>query len=418
MTKPSHIIEVKGLTKIFDNAVRAVDGISFAVEEGEILGFLGPNGAGKTTTLNMLATLLRPTSGTATVNGYDILKEPDGVRRSIGFVFQDPTLDIELTGRENLDFHGRIYGLKRDVRQGRIKEMLKVVQLADRADDLVKTYSGGMKRRLEIARGLLHYPKVLFLDEPTLGLDPQTRRVIWEHIQRLNEDHNITIILTTHYTEEADYLCDRIQIIDFGKIVALDTPDRLKARLEGDIVSLTFKDPAAIAKIRPVFEEKDWIRRVDMVVGDNSQAAMSHMMQMMRGTPGGGSLGEVMPGISPGGMMPGASSGYAGGGGKMPKHVEQIMAQGVVGENGELGSNEGPKRLNLLVDDGGHRIPEIVKLVDTIGVVLESVELHKPTLDDVFLSVTGRNIRDEHGSFMETIRRRRIIQAARGRVRG
>ncbi len=403
------IIEVKALTKVFDNEIRAVDGISFTVEEGEILGFLGPNGAGKTTTLNMLATLLRPTSGTATVNGYDILEEPDGVRRSIGFVFQDPTLDDELTGSENLDFHGRIYGLKRDVRQQRIKEMLEVVQLTERADDLVKTYSGGMKRRLEIARGLLHYPKVLFLDEPTLGLDPQTRRAIWEHIQRLNRDENVTIILTTHYTEEADYLSDRIQIIDFGKIVALDTPDELKARLEGDIVSLAFKDQEAIGKIRPVLKEKDWIRRVDTVAGGNNQAAMSHMTQMIQRRSGGGDMGGMMPGMSPGG---------AGRGGKMPKHLQQMLAQSVTGENGQRGRNVGPKRLNLLVDDGGRRIPQIVKLVDGTGVVLESVELHKPTLDDVFLSVTGRNIRDERGSFMETIRRHRILHQARGhRVR-
>jgi len=411
------IIEVKALTKVFDNEVRAVDGISFTVEEGEILGFLGPNGAGKTTTLNMLATLLRPTSGTATVNGYDILEDPDGVRRSIGFVFQDPTLDNELTGSENLDFHGRIYGLKRDVRQQRIKEMLEVVQLTERADDLVKTYSGGMKRRLEIARGLLHYPKVLFLDEPTLGLDPQTRRAIWEHIQRLNQEENVTIILTTHYTEEADYLCDRIQIIDFGKIVALDTPDKLKARLEGDIVSLAFKDPEAITKIRPLLEEKNWIRRVDMVTGGSSQAAMSRMMQMMRRMSGGEDMSGMIPEMSPGGMIPGISPSDADRGGKMPKHMQQMLAQGMAGD--QRGRNGGPKRLNLLVDDGGHRIPEIVKLVDGAGVVLESVELHKPTLDDVFLSVTGRNIRDEQGSFMETVRRQRIVQQARGqRVRG
>jgi len=404
------IVQASNLTKIFNGTIKAVDHVSFEVEKGEILGFLGPNGAGKTTTLNMLSTLLRPTSGGATVNGYDILKEPDAVRRSIGFVFQDPTLDIELTGRENLDFHGRIYGLKRDVREQRIEEMLEVVQLTDRADDFVKTYSGGMKRRLEIARGLLHYPPVLFLDEPTLGLDPQTRHAIWEHIQRLNRDKNVTIILTTHYTEEADYLCNRILIIDLGKIVALDTPDKLKARLEGDVVSLTFKDPAAITKIRPLLEEKDWIRRVDMVAGVNNQAAMSRMMQMMRRMPGAGGMGGMMPGMSPA---------DAGGGGKMPKHVEQMLARGMAGAKGQHGRHGGPKRLNLLVDDGGHRIPEIVKLTDGIGVVLESVELHKPTLDDVFLSVTGRNIREERGSFMETVRRRRIIRHARGqRVRG
>ena len=404
------IIEVKALTKVFDNEIRAVDGISFTVDEGEILGFLGPNGAGKTTTLNMLATLLRPTSGTATVNVHDILAEPDAVRRSIGYVFQDPTLDLELTGRENLDFHGRLYSLKRDVRRQRIEEMLELVQLTDRADDLVKTYSGGMKRRLEIARGLLHHPQVLFLDEPTLGLDPQTRRSIWEHIQRLNQDKNITIILTTHYTEEADYLCDRILIIDFGKIVALDTPDNLKARLEGDIVSLTFKDPAKMVKIRPLLEEKDWIRRISVVASDNSHATMSHMMQMMRGMSGR---------VGIGGMMPGMDSGNVRGGGKMPKRVRQMLAQSMGGEDDQRGLEGGSKRLNLLVDDGGHRIPEIVKLADASEVVLESVELHKPTLDDVFLSVTGRNIRDERGSFMETVRRHRIIREARGhRVRG
>jgi len=408
------IIVAEDLTKIFDKSLVAVDHVSFNVEEGEVLGFLGPNGAGKTTTLNMLSTLLRPTSGTAIVNGHDILKEPDAVRRSIGFVFQDPTLDIELTGRENLDFHGRVYGLKRDVRQQRIEEMLEVVQLTDRADDFVKTYSGGMKRRLEIARGLLHYPKVLFLDEPTLGLDPQTRRAIWEHIQRLNQDENVTIILTTHYTEEADYLCDRIQIIDFGKIVALDTPDKLKARLEGDIVSLAFKDSQSIMKIRPLLEEKDWVRRVDMVTGENNHAVMSRMMQMMRGVSSGGSMSRMIPEMGPGGMVPEMSPSDAVGERKMPKHVQQMLARRFAGENGHHGYDEGSKRLNLLVDDGGHRIPEIVKLIDKTGVVLESVELHEPTLDDVFLSVTGRNIRDERGSFAETMRQHRIIREARG----
>ncbi len=397
------VIETDNLTKHFGTLV-AVDHVSFSVEEGEILGFLGPNGAGKTTTLNMLATLLQPTSGTATVDGHDILKEPDAVRRSIGFVFQDLTLDIELTGQENLDFHGRLYGLKRDVRQQRIKEMLEIVQLTDRADDFVKNYSGGMKRRLEIARGLLHYPKILFLDEPTLGLDPQTRRAIWEHIQRLNQDENITIILTTHYTEEADYLCHRIQIIDLGKIVALDTPDKLKARLEGDIVTLAFKEPEAIAKIQPLLKEKEWVRRVDVVAGGNNQTTMSRMMQMMRSMPSGGVIDGMMPGMDP------AS---AGGRGKISKRLHQVLAQGMGGGNGQLGLDEGSKQLNLLVDDGGHRIPEIVKLIDGTGVALESVELHKPTLDDVFLSVTGRHIRDERGSSIESFRRRRIVRQAR-----
>ncbi|MFX0168631.1 MAG: ATP-binding cassette domain-containing protein, partial [Candidatus Hodarchaeota archaeon] len=285
------IIEVKELTKVFNGNLTAVDNISFTVDEGEIFGFLGPNGAGKTTTLNMLATLLRPTNGTAIVNGFDILKEPDNVRRSIGFVFQDPTLDIELTGRENLDFHGRIYGLTKQQRQERIKEILEVVQLTERADVYVKTYSGGMKRRLEIARGLLHYPKVLFLDEPTLGLDPQTRRAIWEYIQRLNREQNVTIILTTHYTTEADYLCNRIQIIDFGKIVALDTTENLKAGLEGDIVSLTFPDAPSAHKLLPVFRNLKWVTAVLPVSATNDHGGIGGIMALMtsmRGRMGSG----------------------------------------------------------------------------------------------------------------------------------
>ena len=403
--KKIKIIEVNGLTKIFDNEVRAVDGISFTVEEGEILGFLGPNGAGKTTTLNMLSTLLKPTSGTAIVNGYDILKDPDAVRRSIGFVFQDPTLDTELTGRENLDFHGRVYGLKQDVIKERIKEMLEVVQLTDRADALVKTYSGGMKRRLEIARGLLHHPKVLFLDEPTLGLDPQTRRAIWEHIERLNQEKNITIILTTHYTEEADYLCHRIQIIDFGKIVALDTAENLKARLQGDIVGLTFKEPAEVLKIRPLLEKIEWIRRIDAVAGENNHATMGRMAQMMSGMPEGLGMGGMVSG------SPSSSNDF--GPSRIPRQVKENIALGMAGVRDQQNLH-GATRLHLLVDNGGHRIPEIVNLVSSSGVVLESVDLHKPTLDDVFLAFTGRSIRDERGSIAETMRQRRIIREARG----
>ncbi len=407
---PINTIEVKELTKTFNGNVKAVDGISFNVKEGEILGFLGPNGAGKTTTLNMLSTLLRPTSGTATINGHDILTEPDAVRRSIGYVFQDTTLDIELTGRENLDFHGRIYGLDRNTRQQRIKELLALVQLTDRADNLVKTYSGGMKRRLEIARGLLHHPKVLFLDEPTLGLDPQTRRSIWEHILRLNQEKNVTVILTTHYTEEADYLCKRILIIDFGKIVVLDTTDNLKARLEGDVVTLLFKDPAAIEIFRPFLESKDWIRKINVVTSGNNYSAMSRMMQIMPGMSSNLGMGGTMPEIASGNIELKK---------KIPKQLQQKSELGIADKNLQFGRDSCSKCLNLLVDNGGHRIPEIVKLADEAEVVLESVELHKPTLDDVFLSVTGRNIRDEEGSFIDMVRRHRIVQQARGRrVRG
>jgi ABC-2 type transport system ATP-binding protein len=403
--RPISIIDVRKLTKVFDNRLTAVDHISFKVEEGEIFGFLGPNGAGKTTTLNMLATLLRPTSGDAIIDGHDILKEPDAVRRSIGFVFQDPTLDTELTGRENLDFHGRIYGLKPEVREKRIKEMLDVVQLADRANELVKTYSGGMKRRLEIARGLLHYPRVLFLDEPTLGLDPQTRTAIWEYIQQLNQKEKVTIILTTHYTDEADHLCDRIQIIDFGKIVALDTAENLKARLQGDVITLSFKEPAMIPKVQQLLQRNTWIRRMDVMGAESNHGGMARMMQMMRGMSGGG-MGGLMPGM--GADAPSAGNPNVKKMKGMPMHAipEGVTPGGVLA---------GATRLNLLVDDGGHRIPEIVKLLDSAGIAVDSVELHKPTLDDVFLSVTGRSIRDERGSMLETMRRNRIIQTARGR---
>lgn len=373
------------------------------MNEGEILGFLGPNGAGKTTTLNILSTLLRPTSGSAKVNGYDILKEPDGVRRSIGYVFQDTTLDIELTGRENLDFHGRIYSIEKDTRKQRIKEVLELVQLTDRADNLVKTYSGGMKRRLEIARGLLHHPKVLFLDEPTLGLDPQTRRSIWEHILMLNQKRNVTIILTTHYTEEADYLCKRILIIDLGKVVALDTPDNLKAHLQGDVVTLLFKDPTKIQDFRPLLENKNWIRRINVIASGNNYSAMSRMEE------------EIPHNFFLGGTMPEIDAKIIDYNRKIPEHVQQNPEQIKTCEAFRLRGKECSNCLNLLVDKGGHRIPEIVKLADEVGVVLESVELRKPTLDDVFLAVTGRNIREQEGSFVDMVRRHIILRQARGR---
>lgn len=239
-------IHVRNLTKSFDGLV-AVDGISFTIESGEIFGLLGPNGAGKTTTISMLSTMLKPTSGTATINGHDIVTGEDDVRKSIGIVFQDQSLDEELTAYENMDFHGRLYRIGGEGRRRRIGELLALVGLDDRKDDLVKTYSGGMRRRLEIARGLLHEPKVLFLDEPTLGLDPQTRNHLWEYIARLNDEKGITIILTTHYMEEADRLCDRVAIIDRGTIVALDTAENLKASIGGDVVTITSPDPGAIA---------------------------------------------------------------------------------------------------------------------------------------------------------------------------
>jgi ABC-2 type transport system ATP-binding protein len=239
-TRP--IIETLGLTKRFGE-LKAVDHIDLSIREGEVFGLLGPNGAGKTTTLSMLATLLKPTEGTAKVDGHDVLTEAAAVRKSIGIVFQEPSSDDILTGRENLYLHALMYGVDRRIREQRFREVLKLVDLEDRADDQVKKYSGGMRRRLELARGLLHKPKILFLDEPTLGLDPQTREHIWQYIRRLVDLEHVTVILTTHYMEEAERLCDRVAIIDDGRIIALDTPERLKHIIGGDIIRLRIQNP-------------------------------------------------------------------------------------------------------------------------------------------------------------------------------
>jgi ABC-2 type transport system ATP-binding protein len=235
------MIELDELSKEFDG-IRAVDALSLGIEEGERFGLLGPNGAGKSTTLLMLTTLLRPTSGTARVNGYDIKRQPAPVRRSIGVVFQDPSSDDTLTGYENLKLHGMLYGMPAALRERRIVELLELVELTARKDDIVKHYSGGMRRRLELARGLLHQPKVLFLDEPTLGLDPQSREHVWRYIDRLSREQRTTLVLTTHYMEEVDQLCDRLAIMDAGRIVALDTPAALKQVIGGDVVVLQVDD--------------------------------------------------------------------------------------------------------------------------------------------------------------------------------
>jgi ABC-2 type transport system ATP-binding protein len=234
-------IETAGLTKKFNN-MTAVDDVNLTVEQGEIFGLLGPNGAGKSTFISMLCTILKPTSGTARVEGYDIVNQASDVRRSIGIVFQDPSIDDKLTGMENMELHADLYDVPRDVMQSRIDEVLKLVELEDRASHFVNTYSGGMRRRLEIARSLIHYPKVLFLDEPTVGLDPQSRDHIWNYIKDLKERENITIILTTHYMEEADKLCDRIAIIDKSKIITLDTPQNLKSKLSGETIIIESSD--------------------------------------------------------------------------------------------------------------------------------------------------------------------------------
>jgi ABC-2 type transport system ATP-binding protein len=261
--KSGYAIETRSLTKKFKELV-AVNRVNLKINYGEIFGLLGPNGAGKTTLIHMLSTILPSTNGAAKVADSDIRKDPDGVRKAIGIVFQEPSLDNRLTGRENLDFHGRMYGMTKDQRCERIKMVLEIVGLKDRADVLVQNYSGGMKRRLEMARGLMHHPKILFLDEPTLGLDPQTRRVIWDHIRALNETEKVTVILTTHYIEEADYLCNRVAIIDYGKIVALDKPDALKNTLKGDVVSINISNPE---KYLGIFRKSKLVKGAKIVDG-------------------------------------------------------------------------------------------------------------------------------------------------------
>ena len=241
-------ISVRGLAKSFDE-VEAVRGVSFEVASGEAFGFLGPNGAGKTTTINMLCTLVTPTDGSALVAGHDVVRERDDVRRHIGLVFQDPTLDGYLTAEQNLRLHAELYGVDRALIPARMRQVLEMVGLWERRSGQVLTFSGGMRRRLEIARGLMHSPRVLFLDEPTIGLDPQTRRSIWSYIQQLQESEDITIFMTTHYMDEAEF-CDRIAIMDQGQIVALDTPEALKAEVGADRIRIqTQDDEAAIAAL-------------------------------------------------------------------------------------------------------------------------------------------------------------------------
>lgn len=237
MTK--NIITVQNLTKKFKDFL-AVDHISFEVKEGEIFAFLGPNGAGKTTTIKMLTTLLQPTEGKIDLNGHDPVTDQYGVRCSFGIVFQDPSLDDELTAYENLEFHGVLYKVPLSTRKKRIEELLKMVELWERRNDLVKTFSGGMKRRLEIARGLLHHPRVFFLDEPTLGLDPQTRKHIWDYILALNKKEGITVFFTTHYIEEAEKMAQKVAVIDHGKIVAQGTPEELKKQTKKDSLEDAF----------------------------------------------------------------------------------------------------------------------------------------------------------------------------------
>ena len=311
------VIEVTDLTKRFNSngiSFAAVDQITFTVEEREIFALLGPNGAGKTTLIKILTTLLKPTSGMAKVAGFDVTKEKEKVRASIGIVFQEPALDRRLTGRENLDFHARMYGIKRGERERRVAESLKLVELEEKADIVVDKYSGGMNRRLELARGFIHHPKVLFLDEPTLGLDTQTRRRTWDYIKQLNEREGVTVVLTTHYMEEAEYLCDRVGIIDQGKIIVLDSPRKLMDLIGSDLVTLELNTPNAAA----IFENLDFVTDVQ------------------------------------------AHNGF----------------------------------VTLKMERADLRIPTIIEHARESGLEIKSVNMRKPSLEDVFLHFTGRRIRE------------------------
>jgi ABC-2 type transport system ATP-binding protein len=272
------IIEIKSLTKTFGK-IQAVRGIDLNIGKGEIFGLLGPNGAGKTTTIGMLCTIVRPTSGSATLAGFDIVKNPAEVRRHVGIVFQDPTLDTVLTGHENLELHARLYGMPANQREKRITEMLELVDLSGRSNDITRTYSGGMRRRLELARGLLHKPAVLFLDEPTLGLDPQTRARTWDYIKKMAQKEQTTVVLTTHYMEEAQLVCDRVGIIDHGQIMALDAPDNLKESMGGDLVVIRAKEPP-LQKIQTLPYVKD-VKLNDGAVEITMKDAHLHLPELL-----------------------------------------------------------------------------------------------------------------------------------------
>jgi ABC-2 type transport system ATP-binding protein len=313
------IISVKNLTKTFDG-ITAVNDISFEVEEGTIFGFLGPNGAGKTTTINILCTLLSPTSGSASIAGHDCMKKPAEVRKAIGIVFQDTTLDKDLTAYENLIFHAYLYNVPKKEMRDRVDDVLNFVDLHERKNDLVKKFSGGMKRRLEVARGMIHHPRVLFLDEPTLGLDPQSRTNLWDFITRLPEKHNVTIFMTTHYMEEAE-VCDKIAIIDNGKIISMGSPDELKKTVGGDIVYVK--------------------------TTDNANAK---------------------------------------------KDIEKLFGLNVTEKEGEI---------YMTCTMGDTCIPEMIR---TIGEKVISVRLQRPTLNDVFLKLTGKAIREQEVSSNDGIK--------------
>jgi ABC-2 type transport system ATP-binding protein len=317
------LITIKNLVKKYEN-LTVLNHVNLEVYDNEIFGLLGPNGAGKTTLIHILATLIKPTSGTAIVNGYDITKNPSKVRSSIGIVFQAPSSDDMLSGYENLKLHSLLYGVSRETRERRISEVLELVGLTHRRNDQVKKYSGGMRRRLEIARGLIHKPKVIFLDEPTLGLDPSSREIMWKYIDRLAKDEKITLILTTHYMEEADFLCNRIGFIDKGKIIAVNSPSRLKESLGGEIIEIALRNQqevGAIDGLENLLKQYNFVHKVEL--------------------------------------------------------------------------NEKKGNIVIYVEDASHDLPIILKAIDNNSNNnnnVKSVDFRRPTLNDVFLKFTGRNI--------------------------
>jgi ABC-2 type transport system ATP-binding protein len=279
------VIKAEGLTKVFNKSLVAVDHVDFSVKEGEIFGFLGPNGAGKTTTINMLITVLKPTEGRASVLGYDITKQANEVRKVIGVVPQEYTADEDLTGYENIILCADLYGIPRDIAKKRALELLGLVELTDFKDKRVETYSGGMRRRLELACGLINRPKVLFLDEPTLGLDVQTRAATWEYIRRLKKEYGMTLFMTTHYLEEADALCDRIAIIDHGKIVVTGSPSELKGSLGGDIITIAIKENADVTNIIKSVENVKDVRNENgayRIKAENGEATAPIIIETLR----------------------------------------------------------------------------------------------------------------------------------------
>ena len=315
-------IETKSLSKSFGD-VTAVDDISFSVEKGEIFGFLGPNGAGKSTTMMILTTLLKPTSGQALVSGFDVVTQAKNVRQSIGYVQQETTVDEYLTGRENLILQARLNHIPKDQIDKRIDDVLELIELSEKQDDPVVTYSGGMRKRLDIAGGLLHHPKVLFLDEPTVGLDIQTRRKIWEYIKKIHTEFEMTIFLTTHYMEEADQLCDRIGIIDHGKIQVIDSPQNMKNAMGNEVITLSTEN---------------------------------------------GKFGETFL-----------------------SEINKIPTINKI--------NKDDDKLTLFASRGTEVIPKIFQISSNLDIKITSISLTRPTLDDVFISYTGHEIRDDDSGF-------------------